>query len=71
LLAAHPRPRHGVASDVKRLRRGEREMYVKGMTASSLPFTGMFLDVSWTILAAAMLIAVGVALLRLVPRSEA
>lgn len=46
-------------------------MYTKGVTASTLPFTGVFLDVSWMILAGAMLIAVGVALLRLVPRSEA
>jgi hypothetical protein len=46
-------------------------MYGKGVAATTLPFTGAFLDVSWMILAAAMLIAVGVAVLRLVPRSEA
>ena len=46
-------------------------MYGRHVTTATLPFTGAFLGVSWTILGAATLIAVGVALLRLIPRAEA
>jgi hypothetical protein len=46
-------------------------MYGRHVATASLPFTGAFLGVSWAILAAATLIGVGVALLRLIPREEA
>jgi hypothetical protein len=45
-------------------------MYGRQITTASLPFTGAFLGISWTILAAATLIGVGLALLRLIPREE-
>ncbi len=46
-------------------------MYGKtAAVTATLPVTG-FLNLSWTIVAAATLLALGLALLRLVPRDEA
>jgi hypothetical protein len=42
-----------------------------GVAAGTLPFTGVFLNLSWGVLAAATMITAGIALLRLVPRREA
>jgi hypothetical protein len=45
-------------------------MYGRHVATATLPFTGAFIGVSWMILAAATLVAVGVAILRLIPREE-
>jgi hypothetical protein len=45
-------------------------MYGRQIATATLPFTGAFLGVSWMILGAATLLAVGVAILRLIPREE-
>ena len=47
-------------------------MYIKSAAvAGALPITGAFLEFSWAVVAAATLLAAGLALLRLVPVREA